>query len=206
MSKEQHVRKYLDIPGEKQLIYTFKFNMDLPPPVPQPKTMFVPLDPERYVKPKLTLLHVKRKPVIFTDINLNIPIDEINMKPELYNPAADANVQLTAKDRELIEERAPADLKKKKTPLKGTTEAAPAAKEKEAAKPKQETPAAKKPEPTSATKKKEEPKKLSYNDYIKKSFEIAKSYTTDFKHSSKEGLTCTGVMEVLPDIQNLINE
>ncbi len=66
--------------------------MDLPAPVPQPKTMFVPLDPERYVKPKLTLLHVKRKPVIFTDINLNIPIDEINMKPELYNPAADASI------------------------------------------------------------------------------------------------------------------
>ena len=94
-SASSHLPRYLDIPGEKQLIYTFKFNMDLPAPVPQPKTMFVPLDPERYVKPKLTLLHVKRKPVIFTDINLNIPIDEINMKPELYNPAADASILIS---------------------------------------------------------------------------------------------------------------
>ena len=65
--------------------------MDLPPPIPQPKTMFVPLDPERYIKPKLTLFHVKRKPVLFTDINLSIPVDEINMKPELWNPPPDAS-------------------------------------------------------------------------------------------------------------------
>ena len=66
--------------------------MDLPPPVPQPKTMFIPLDPERYVKPKITLLHVKRKPTLMTDINLSIPVDEINMRPELYNPPPDAGI------------------------------------------------------------------------------------------------------------------
>jgi len=117
---------------------------------------------------------------------------------------------LTAKDRELLEERVPQDLKKKKTPQKGTSEAAAApgaAKENNGAHAKPETPVqAKKPEPSSASKKKEEPKKLNYNDFIKKSFEIAKTYRTDFKHSSKEGLTCTGVLNVLPDIENLITE
>ena len=29
---------------------------------------------------------MKRKPTILTDITLSIPVDQINMKPELYNP------------------------------------------------------------------------------------------------------------------------
>ncbi len=117
------------------------------------------------------------------------------------------DIKLTDKDRELLGERAPQDAKKKKTPSKEAAAAPGAAKENNGAHAKPETPVqAKKAEPSSATKKKEEPKKLNYNDFIKKSFEIAKTYNTDFKHSSKEGLTCTSVLNVLPDIENLITE
>lgn len=66
--------------------------MDLPAPVPPPKTMYIPLDPERYIKPKLTLFHVKRKANLLSDINLSIPVDEVNMRPELYNPGPDASI------------------------------------------------------------------------------------------------------------------
>jgi len=67
--------------------------MSLPPPVPHPKTMYIPFDPERYIKPKLTLLHVKKKPAIMTDINLSVPAEEVNMRPELYNPPPNASKQ-----------------------------------------------------------------------------------------------------------------
>lgn len=59
--------------------------MTLPSPVPHPKTLYLPLDPERYIKPKTTLFHVKRKAAIMTDMDLSISAEDVNMHPEQYN-------------------------------------------------------------------------------------------------------------------------
>lgn len=83
--------RYINIPGSGDFIFDFKMDLTLPPPISQPKSLFYPLDPDRYTKPKLTLLHIPKKPTLYNDITLGIPVDEVNMMPELYNP--EGNVQ-----------------------------------------------------------------------------------------------------------------
>jgi len=125
-------------------------------------------------------------------------------------------IELSDKDRELLEEK-PIQDSKKKTPQKVAVDAPHSLNRtdsvKEALKAmnngKVKLPAqaaAKKPEQVSGQKKKEETKKLTLEEYIKKSFEIAKSYNLDYTHPSKEGLKCEEVFDILPDLQNIIQE
>lgn len=83
--------RYIEIPGEKKVVNTFKFDMNLPPPIPQPKTLYITFDPDRYIKPKLTLLTVKKKPTVLTDINLSINQLDVNTEPEKFNPEKGAS-------------------------------------------------------------------------------------------------------------------
>ena len=123
---------------------------------------------------------------------------------------------MSDKDRELLEEK-PIQDSKKKTPQKVAVDApnslARTDSIKEAARAMNNgkgkavvLPAAKKPDQASAQKKKEEPKKLTLEEYIKKSFEIAKSYNLNSAHPSKEGVHCEEVLEILPDLTNIIQE
>ena len=64
----------------------------------------------------------------------------------------------------------------------------------------------KKPETAAPPKKKEEPKNLSIDEYVKQSFDVVKSFTVGGTHSSKEGLQCAEVFEILPDLSNLLTE
>lgn len=67
-------------------MHTFKFNASLPvPPIPYAKTLYYPLDSNRYSKPKLTFFHLKSAAPLLTRCDLGIPVDEINMKSYIYN-------------------------------------------------------------------------------------------------------------------------
>ena len=78
--------RYIKIPGEEIFIHTFKFNTSLPlPPIPYAKTLYYPLDAERYSKPKITSFHLRNVAPMLTRCDLGIPVDEINMKSYLYN-------------------------------------------------------------------------------------------------------------------------
>jgi len=78
--------RFIKIPGEDIFIHTFKFNTNLPlPPIPYAKTLYYPLDSERYSKPKLTSFHLRSAAPLLTKCDLGIPVDEINMKSYLYN-------------------------------------------------------------------------------------------------------------------------
>ena len=122
-------------------------------------------------------------------------------------------MQLSDKDRELLEERPIQD--KKKTPQKVAVDVPQPLNRRDSQK---EIPkvaqdkngkaqgVAKKPDQVSGQKKKEETKKLTLEEHIKKSFEVAKSYNLNSAHPSREGLTCEEVFTILPDLQNIILE
>lgn len=209
MSKEQHSKKYLDIPGEKILVHNFRFDMSLPPPIPHPKTMYIPFDSERYIKPKLTLLHVKKKPVIMTDINLSVPAEEVNMRPELYNPPPNAKYVLSSEIKELIEEKIQKEPKKKaavkgsKSQTNGKSSINPSV---ESTNKVEGLRKESKPEPIEIERAKSEKQKPTLAEYIKKSFETVKSFTKGANHPTKEGLVCTEAYEIVPDLQNLFKE
>lgn len=121
--------------------------------------------------------------------------------------------ELTEKDRELLEEKPTV---KKEEPSTKTTNGKPQAagqKDKVATtkaqpsnKAKPDAAQSKKQEAAQAPKKKEEQKKLSIDEYVKKTFETASTYTTGMKHPSKEGLQVQEVFDIVPDFNNLITE
>ena len=86
--------------------YDFKFDLSLPDPTPGPKYLFYPLNHKAYYKkPKLTNLNYTEKVQIYTPLNLHIPIDEVNIKPELYNPDKSQSIQLTEEDEIFLGEK-----------------------------------------------------------------------------------------------------
>lgn len=79
-------------------MHTFKFNASLPlPPIPYAKTLYYPLDSDRYSKPKLTFFHLKSAAPLLTKCDLGIPVDEINMKSFLYNNVSDSKGSIILK-------------------------------------------------------------------------------------------------------------
>ena len=67
-------------------LHTFKFNANLPlPPIPYAKTLYYPLNSERYSKPKITTFQLKNMSPLLTKCDLGIPVDQLNMKSYLYN-------------------------------------------------------------------------------------------------------------------------
>ena len=91
---------------QNEFYHDFKFDLGLPDPAPGPKYLYYPFNHETYYnKPKLTNLNYIEKPQIFTRIDLNIPVDEINIKPELYNFDHTRNNRLTEEDEIFLGER-----------------------------------------------------------------------------------------------------
>jgi len=89
--------------------------------LPDAKNVFYPFDGDRFVTARLTNLNYREKPALHTTVDLGIPVDKINMKPELYNPDPDANPILDELDELLFGEGkvAPAYIPKKQDkPLK----------------------------------------------------------------------------------------
>jgi len=81
----------------------FKFDLGMPEPSPGLKYLYYPFNHESYYKkPKLTNLNFLEKPQLFTRIDLNFPIDELNIKPEIYNPDPAAGKHLTEEDELLF--------------------------------------------------------------------------------------------------------
>jgi hypothetical protein len=68
------------------LVHNFHFDLSLPAPAPHPKTIHVPLDSERFIKPKLGVLGAKRKASLFCDLDMLIPPEEIAVSPDKFNP------------------------------------------------------------------------------------------------------------------------
>lgn len=133
----------------------------------------------------------------------------------LKNMAMLINIEfeLTEKDRELLEEKPTVKKEESKTQATNGKAQTAGQKDKDAAakaqpstKAKPDAAQTKKPEPAQAPKKKEEQKKLSIDEYVKKTFEVASTYTTGIKHPTKEGLQCQEVFEILPDFSNIITE
>lgn len=70
--------------------------------------MYYPFNHESYYKkPKLTNLNYSEKPLIYTRVDLNIPVDEINIKPELYNYDRTRNNTLTEEDEIFFGDKKP---------------------------------------------------------------------------------------------------
>lgn len=81
----------------------FKYDLGMPEPSPSLKYLYYPFNHETYYKkPKLTNLNFLEKPQLFTRIDLNFPIDELNIKPEIYNPDPSASKHLTEEDEILF--------------------------------------------------------------------------------------------------------
>lgn len=64
----------------------------------------------------------------------------------------------------------------------------------------------KKVEPVNQAKKKEDIKKLSIDDYVKRTFDVVKSYSVGSAHPSKDGVLCQEVFDIIPDIRNILTE
>lgn len=80
------LRKLLNIPESKGLLHTFKFDLEIPfPPLSYPKTLYYQLDPERHTKPKMLNIDVKNISSMFVSCDLGLSIDDLNMKPHIYN-------------------------------------------------------------------------------------------------------------------------
>ena len=86
----------------------FKYDLSLPGAMPGPKYLFYPFNHEAYYKkPKLTNLNFLEKPQIYTRIDLSFPVDELNIKPELYNQDKSNPVVLTEEDEILFGDKKP---------------------------------------------------------------------------------------------------
>lgn len=91
---------------QNEFYHDFKFDLGLPDPAPGPKYLYYPFNHETYYKkPKLTNLNYIEKPQIYTRIDLNLPVDEINIKPELYNHDRSRDNRLTEEDEIFLGER-----------------------------------------------------------------------------------------------------
>jgi hypothetical protein len=51
-----------------------------------------------------------------------------------------------------------------------------------------------------------EKQKISLAEHLKKSFDTVKGFTKGTKHPTKDGLTCTEVYDLVPDLQNILKE
>ena len=101
--------------------HDFKFDLTLPDPTPGPKYLYYPFNHESYYKkPKLTNLNYSEKPLIYTRIDLNIPVDQINVKPELYNYDKSRNNTLTEEDEIFFGDKKPRKPSAPIQPLRGS--------------------------------------------------------------------------------------
>jgi len=83
--------------------HDFKFDLSLPDPSPGPKYLYYPFNHDSYYKkPKLTNLNFMEKPQIYSRADFNIEVDELNIKPELYNFDPDRNNALSPEDEILF--------------------------------------------------------------------------------------------------------
>ncbi|KAL4476411.1 hypothetical protein ABPG74_010144 [Tetrahymena malaccensis] len=79
-------KKTLNIPENKGLIHNFKFDIEIPfAPNAFPKTLYYQLDQERHTRPKVLNADVKGMCNLFVNCDLGLPIDDLNMKPHIYN-------------------------------------------------------------------------------------------------------------------------
>lgn len=96
----------IKIPMQGAFYHDFKFDLGLPDPAPGPKYLYYPFNHESYFKkPKLTNLNYIEKPQIYTRVDLNIPVDEINIKPELFNYDRSRDNRLTEEDEIFLGEK-----------------------------------------------------------------------------------------------------
>jgi hypothetical protein len=51
-----------------------------------------------------------------------------------------------------------------------------------------------------------EKQKISLAEHLKRSFDTVKGFTKGARHPTKEGLTCTEVYDLVPDLQNALKE
>lgn len=71
--KGSQAKRYLKIDGEDVFVQDIKFDLSLPiPPIPYQKSLYYPLDIERYTKPKLTSFFMKKVGSVLAPCNLNI--------------------------------------------------------------------------------------------------------------------------------------
>jgi hypothetical protein len=54
-------------------------------PIPYAKTLVYPLDAERYTKPMLTSFFYKNTNGLLAPVDLDLPVDHINMDTDSYN-------------------------------------------------------------------------------------------------------------------------
>ncbi|KAL4493950.1 hypothetical protein ABPG72_021967 [Tetrahymena utriculariae] len=79
-------KKTLNIPENKGLIHNFKFDIEIPfAPNAFSKTLYYQLDQERHTRPKVLNADVKGMCNLFVNCDLGLPIDDLNMKPHIYN-------------------------------------------------------------------------------------------------------------------------
>ena len=91
------------IPGSDKFVHSFKFSTELPKPVPAPKTMTVPLAPDRHTKHRFSKLSYRNKQNLLPTLTLGIPFSDLTMHSEKYNlkPGAQ-DAKLSKEDLELL--------------------------------------------------------------------------------------------------------
>lgn len=78
--------------------HDFKFDLTLPSPIPDAKYTFYPFQGDRYTHAHLTNLNFMEKPQVYTTVDLGIKIDDLNIRPELFTPKNEVDVQLDEAD------------------------------------------------------------------------------------------------------------
>ena len=86
MALEKPTKSLIEIPLSDIFSHSFKFDLSLPSALPEVKHVFYPFDPDRFTCAKLTNLNFREKPSLHTTVDLGIPVDKINMQPEIYSP------------------------------------------------------------------------------------------------------------------------
>ena len=62
------------------------------------------------------------------------------------------------------------------------------------------------PENSEQKRKREERRNLSIDDVVKQTFRDIKKINREIVHPTKEGVTCSEVYEVFPDLKNITNQ
>lgn len=89
----------ITIPYSNTFYCDFKFDLSLPDASPGPKYLYYPFNHDAYYKkPRLTNLNFTEKPQIYTCLDLGIPIDDLNVKPELFSHDPTRESTLTEED------------------------------------------------------------------------------------------------------------
>ena len=107
------LRRFLTIAGEEKFVHAFKFNTRLPKAVPNSKTLFIPLDPDRHTKHRFTKLSFWKKTNLLPTLTLGIPFTDLSLHTHKYNlMEGKEKPKLAIEDMELIHLNIPQNIKK----------------------------------------------------------------------------------------------